>query len=285
MTAMNDDKGALGAMTAASTRAALELGRQGRVFDLGVHLAQAMPHLSRDAVVPFTLTQFRTPASFLSDASMLGNSFSVELIQGSIHQSSHLDSLIHAQRNGRVYGNRTIEELLTDRGWRAHGVETVPPIVSRAVIIDVATAIGQTPVPDGYAVTAEQMQAAVEQQGVVLRPGDTVLIRTGKIAQYAADIPAFEAGCPGISGPASRWLAEQGMMVFGLDATSADPHPVPDWDDTVHEELLIKRGIHIIENLYLEELAGEGIRECLFICLPLKIEGATGSWVRPVAIV
>ena len=282
---MNDDKGALGAMTPASTLAALGLARQGRVFDLGVHLGQAMPHLSRDAVVPFTLTQFRTPASFLSDASMLGNSFSVELIQGSVHQSSHLDSLIHAQRHGRVYGNRTIEELLTDRGWRAHGVETVPPIVSRAVIIDVATAIGQTPVADGYAVTAEQMQAAVAQQGVVLRPGDTVLIRTGKIAQYAADIPAFEAGCPGISGPASRWLAEQGMMVFGLDATSADPHPVPDWDDTVHEELLIKRGIHIIENLYLEALAGEGIRECLFICLPLKIEGATGSWVRPVAIV
>jgi kynurenine formamidase len=216
---------------------------------------------------------------------MLGNSFSVELIQGSIHQSSHLDSLIHAQRHGRVYGNRTVEELLTDRGWRAHGVETVPPIVSRAVIIDVATAIGQTPVPDGYAVTAEQMRAAVEQQDVTLRQGDTVLIRTGKIAQYATDIPAFEAGCPGISGPAARWLAERGMMVFGLDATSADPHPVPDWDDTVHEELLIKRGIHILENLYLEELAGEGIRECLFICLPLKIEGATGSWVRPVAIV
>jgi kynurenine formamidase len=285
MTAMNDDKGVLGSMTAATTRAALELARQGRVFDLGVHLGQAMPHLSRDAVVPFTLTQFRTPASFLSDANMLGNSFSVELIQGSIHQSTHLDSLIHAQRHGRVYGNQTVEALLTDRGWRAHGVETVPPIVSRAVIIDAATAIGQTPVPDGYAVTAEELQAAVQQQGVALRQGDTVLIRTGKIAQYAADIPAFEAGCPGISGPAARWLAEQGMMVFGLDATSADPHPVPDWDDTVHEELLIKRGIHILENLYLEELAGEGIRECLFICLPLKIEGATGSWIRPVAIV
>ncbi|MEP7356015.1 MAG: cyclase family protein [Anaerolineales bacterium] len=282
---MNDDIGALGAMTAASTLAALGLARQGRVFDLGVHLAQAMPHLSRDAVLPFMLTQFRTPASFLTDESMLGNSFSVEMIQGSIHQSSHLDSLIHAQRHGRVYGGQTVAALLTDRGWLANGIQTVPPIVSRAVVIDVATAIGQTPVPDGYAVTAEQMQAAVKQQGVRLQAGDTVLIRTGKIAQYASDIPAFEAGCPGISGPAARWLAEQGMMVFALDATSADPQPVPNWDDTVHEELLIKRGIHIIENLYLEDLAAEGIRECLFICLPLKIEGATGSWVRPVAIV
>ena len=75
------------------------------------------------------------------------------------------------------------------------------------------------------------------------------------------------------------------MMLFGLDTTSADPMPTPDQDDTVHEALLIQRGIHIVENLYLEDLVRAGVRECLFICLPLKIEGATGSWVRPVAIV
>ena len=161
----------------------------------------------------------------------------------------------------------------------------MPPIIARGVIIDVAASVGQTPVPDGYGVTLAQLQAAVAQQGVPLRPGDAVLIRTGKIAQYATDVTAFQAGCPGLSGPAARWLAEQGMMLFGLDATSADPLPVPDQDDTVHEELLIKRGIHIVENLYLEDLVRAGVRECLFICLPLKIEGATGSWVRPVAIV
>jgi kynurenine formamidase len=111
-----------------------------------------------------------------------------------------------------------------------------------------------------------------------------VLVRTGKIAQYATDRPAFEAGCPGISAAAARWLIEQGMTVFGLDATSADPHPVPDQQDTVHEELLIKRGIHIIENLYLEDLVHDGVREFLFVCLPLKLQGATGSWVRPIAI-
>lgn len=192
---------------------------------------------------------------------------------------------MHAQRHGRVFGGGEAAALLGDRGWRQNGAETIPPIISRAVVIDAAAGLGQTPVPDGHALTAEQLQAAVQQQAVTLRPGDTVLVRTGKIAQYAADMPAFEAGCPGISGPAARWLAEQGMMVFGLDATSADPHPVPDWDDTVHEELLIKRGIHIIENLYLEALVSEGVRECLFICLPLKIQGATGSWVRPVAII
>ncbi len=282
---MTDNIGALSFMTPDSTRAALGLAQRGKVFDLGVHLGNTTPHLPPDAVVPFLLTQFRTPANFAQDAAMRGNSFSVELIQGSVHQSSHMDALIHAQRHGRVFGNRTVAELLTDRGWRANGIETVPPILSRAVVIDVAAVVGQTPVPDGYAVSAVELQAAVQQQAVELRPGDTVLIRTGKIIQFATDRPAFEAGCPGLSGPAARWLVERGLMVFGLDATSADPQPVPDWDDTVHEELLIKRGIHIVENLYLEDLVRAGIRECLFICLPLKIEGATGSWVRPVAVV
>ncbi len=282
---MTNNIGALAAMSAESTRAALGLAQRGQVFDLGVLLGNATPRLPADSVVGFLLTQFRTPAVFAANPAMRGNSFSVELVQGSLHQSSHLDALIHAQRHGRVFNNGRVDDLLTDRGWRANGAETIPPIICRAVVIDVAATVGQTPVPDGYAVTLDQLQAAVTQQGVALRPGDAVLIRTGKIVQFATDRAAFEAGAPGLSGPAARWLAEQGMMLFGLDTTSADPMPTPDQDDTVHEALLIQRGIHIVENLYLEDLLQAGVRECLFICLPLKIEGATGSWVRPVAIV
>ena len=282
---MTTNIGALGMMNSASTQAALALARQGQVFDLGVLLGNNTPHLPKDSVVPFLLTPYRTPASFAANAAMRGNSFSVELIQGSLHQSSHIDALIHAQRHGHVFGGQPIEAVFDDRGWRQNGIDTVPPIIARGVIIDVAASMGQTPVPDGYAVTLPQLQAAVARQGLQLRSGDAVLLRTGKIAQFAADPRAFEAGCPGLNGPAARWLADQGMMLFGLDATSADPQPVPDQDDTVHEELLIKRGIHIVENLYLEDLVRAGIHECLFICLPLKIEGATGSWVRPVAIV
>ena len=282
---MTNNLGALGMMNSDTTRAALALARQGQVYDLGVLLGNTTPHLPADAVVPFLLTPFRTPASFAQDAAMRGNSFSVEMIQGSLHQSSHIDALIHAQRHGRVFNNGTVEALYSDRGWRANGINTVPPIIARGVVIDVTPSVGHNPVPDGYGVTLAQLQAAVARQGVQLRPGDAVLLRTGKIAQFATDTRAFEAGCPGLCGAAARWLAEQGMMLFGLDATSADPQPVPDQEDTVHEELLIKRGIHIVENLYLEDLVAAGIRECLFICLPLKIEGATGSWVRPVAIV
>ena len=191
---MTNNIGALASMSPESTRSALALAQQGRVFDLGVLLGNTTPRLPPDGVVGFLLAQFRTPANFAADPALRGNSFSVELIQGSIHQSSHMDALIHAQRHGRVFNNGRVEDLLTDRGWRANGAETIPPIVCRAVVIDVAATVGQTPVPDGYGVTLPELQAAVTQQGVTLRPGDAVLIRTGKIIQFAADRRAFEAG-------------------------------------------------------------------------------------------
>jgi len=183
---MTNNIGALAAMSAESTRAALGLAQRGQVFDLGVLLGNATPRLPADSVVGFLLTQFRTPAVFAANPAMRGNSFSVELVQGSLHQSSHLDALIHAQRHGRVFNNGRVDDLLTDRGWRANGAETIPPIICRAVVIDVAATVGQTPVPDGYAVTLDQLQAAVTQQGVALRPGDAVLIRTRRCSSSAA---------------------------------------------------------------------------------------------------
>lgn len=281
----NIDRGALSNISSQAVLEAMRLVKTGQTYDLGVDLGNALPRLPPDQIFPFSLSQFRTPASFAGKAAMLGNSFNVELIQGSIHQSSHIDALIHAQRHGQVYGGGQITTLLGDFGWSAYGAETIPPIVLRGVVIDAATIQGGLPVPDGYALSAGQLEAAVQAQGLTLRAGDAVLIRTGKITQYMTNRPAFEAGCPGLSAEAARWLVAQGMVLFGLDATSADPHPVPNWDDTVHEELLIRRGIHIIENVNLEDLVRDQVKEFAFICLPLRIQGATGSWVRPLALV
>jgi kynurenine formamidase len=278
------ERGALSTISSQAILEALRLVRTGKTYDLGVDLGNALPRLPPDQIAPFSLSQFRSPASFAAEPALRGNSFNVEVIQGSLHQSSHIDALIHAQRHGRVYGGGEAAALLGDFGWRAFGAETIPPIVLRGVVIDAAAALGATPVPDGYALSAEQLQAAVQAQGLILKPGDAVLVRTGKITQYMTDRAAFEAGCPGLSAAAARWLMAQGMVLFGLDATSADPHPVPDWDDTVHEELLIRHGIHIIENVNLEALVHDQVREFAFICLPLRIQGATGSWVRPLAL-
>lgn len=234
------DVGALGRMSAELVRGALACATTGRVYDLSVELGNETPRLPVTSVAGFNLSQYRTPGSFLPFTDESGMSFSAEVVYGSLHQSTHLDALIHAQRHGRVYGGYRADELLGDFGWRKFGAETIPPVVTRGVVLDVARVVGQMPVPDGYTISVEHLQRAIQSGSVALKPGDAILIRTGKITQYASDRAAFEAGCPGLSGAAASWLADRGMMVFGLDTTSADPNPVPDWNDTAHEALLVR---------------------------------------------
>ena len=90
----------------------------------------------------------------------------------------------------------------------------------------------------------------------------------------------------GIDRGAARWLAEQQPCVVGSDTENLEQ--VPSTDPTcplpAHVELLVTRGIHIIEMLYLEALGRAKAYEFLFVCLPLRLRGATGSMVRPVAV-
>lgn len=117
-----------------------------------------------------------------------------------------------------------------------------------------------------------------------MRDGDVVLVRTGKMAELRGDRERFLARQPGIGVDAALWLAERGMAAYGSDTAGTEPQPVTDWARTVHVELLAERGIHLLEWLDLEALATSGRAEFFFVAAPLKISGATGAWLRPVAI-
>jgi kynurenine formamidase len=272
--------GALAGLTPATTRAALELARSGEVFDLGVELSERMPQGPRGAFVPFSLVYSTTP-ELSRDA--WPYSFSAEAIIGTLHTSSHIDALIHVQHEGRTYGGHEAGEIRNDRGWLRYGAETIPPIVTRGVVLDVAGALGVARLDDGYEITIDDLRAAgADQTGV--RAGDAVLVRTGKITQYLTDPDAFGASEPGVGVDAATWLFDQGMVVLATDTTGTEPLPFEDPARTVHRALLIERGVHLVENLFLEEVAAANVTEGVFVCLPLKICGATGSWVRPVLI-
>lgn len=277
------DQGALARVTLDRRRAALASATAGRVFDLGVELSPRIPMLS--VMRPFTVDPYMTPEKARAGGEMGDVSAHVESISGSFHMSTHIDALVHFQHHGRIYGGYAMEDVRDDQqGWKLHGIDTVAPIVGPGVLLDVAGALGRDPLPDGYAITVDDLRRTLDAQQTTLESGDLVLIRTGKIRQFLTDNAAFGAGCPGISSAGARWLYDQGMALFGLDATSADPQP-EDWRDTAHVALLVERGVLIIENLYLEDLAQEALYRFLFVCTPLKVRGATGSWVRPIALV
>ena len=94
----------------------------------------------------------------------------------------------------------------------------------------------------------------------------------------------IESSQPGVGPAAAVWLYERGMAVLATDTTGTEPVPHPDPARTTHRAMLVERGVHLIENVFLDELARDHVIESTFVCLPLKLTGATGSWVRPIAI-
>ena len=265
--------------------AALALPTHGRVFDLGTELATGMPVGPADSFSGFRITPYRTPQCLARPGEPPAFDFSMDLIQGSPHVGSHIDAPAHVQSFGRVFGGHRAADVYDDFGWLANGIETAPPVLTRGVLLDVPALLGSDRLPDGFEITVEHVQGCLERQRVTLRHGDAVLVRTGKMADYHGDGSAYFGAGPGVGVEAARWLDAQGMAILGSDTSATEPYPFPDPADTVHRALLVERGVHLVEILRLDELAEAHAYEFLFVCLPLKLRGATGSWVRPVAVI
>jgi kynurenine formamidase len=265
--------------------AALALPTEGKVFDLGTEFFTGMPVGSIEAFGGFRITPYRTPQCLAHPDEAPAFDFSMDLIQGSPHLGSHFDARAHIQVLGKVHGGRRAAEVYDDFGWKENGIETVPPVLTRGILLDVPALLGMDVLPDLFEITVEHVEACLERQSLQIAEGDTVLVRTGKIADHQGDGEAYFTSAPGVGVEAAKWMHEKGMAILGSDTSATEPFPFPDADDTVHRAMLVERGVYLIEILELDQLARAEAYEFLFVCLPIKFRGATGSWVRPVAVV
>jgi kynurenine formamidase len=278
-------------VTAESVAAALSLPTTGRVFDLEPGLFPEMP--IHPKAPPFQLVTYRTPRgfriqkdveSFREEINSSGTAWIDEVIIGTAHCGSHIDALSHVTRGvpGEWHGG-TVEDDLGDFGPVKADASKIPPIIARGVLIDVAGSLGEPELPEGYKIGANDLERALDQQGTELRKGDVVLVRTGQMRRWPEGI-IFSGHAPGVVLDGARALARHSPIALGADTTGFETRPDSNEPNTVHMFLLIEQGIYIMEWLYLEELAEARVYEFLFIALPLKMRGATGSWIRPVCI-
>jgi len=170
---------------------------------------------------------------------------SVEMIVGTLHVSTHIDALIHIQSEGRIYGGELARNVRDDKGWKKHGMETVPPILSRGVFLNVARTLGNERLPDRYEIAIDDVQRTLAASNLMITQGDIVMIRTGKIQQYG-DPDAFLAEEPGVGREAAIWMYDQGKAVLGTDTTGTEPVPLKDAAKTTHHAMLVDRGVHLI---------------------------------------
>jgi 4-oxalocrotonate tautomerase family enzyme len=203
------------------------------------------------------------------------------------HSGTHIDAVCHQADAQMLYGGIPAAEACNGKGFTAHAIEEVAPMLTPGVLLDAAAERGVPSLDAGHLVTATDLEACCRRQGVDIRPGDVVLVRTGN-AVFWHDPERFLAG-PGMDASAAEWLAHKGVLAVGADNMAWDViglrDPKTDCQLPGHLILLARHGINIIENLQLEELAAAGHSRFTFICTPLKFIGATGSPVRPLAVV
>jgi kynurenine formamidase len=289
----DDEIGRLNLMTAATRAEVVARQQGGRVYDLAVDYFIGMPSWRAAGDPHYQLWMTHTPqGTKVDDPLRVGAAMNERVaytgaaVSLYTHMGTHIDALNHFGLDGKIWNGFEASEHLGDRGWKVAGAETIPPIVARGVLIDVASAKGVKMLPPGYRITRADLVAALTRQRTKLELGDVVLVRTGRMAVYE-DTTAFMTEPPGIGMEAAQFLVEvSGAMIVGADNLSFEAFPSEVGDNyiPVHTYLLAEQGAPIIELVYLEELAADRVYEFAFIAGSLKLRGADAAPLRPIAI-
>jgi kynurenine formamidase len=275
---------------------ALTLVKKGQIYDLDSGRWPEMPVFP--AHPPFIMTSYRTPRGLRNQKDLdewrgentANMALNTELIIGTVHTGTHIDALSHITcgSDDHWYGGYQEVDYMGDFGPLTAEASSMPPFICRGVLIDIPAYKGVDILEGGYLITVEDVEGALEAQGTEVRVGDAVLIRTGYMQPWGVDPERTERHFgSGIGHEVALYLAERGVVLVGGDNESVEINPSVDPENPhpVHIELLVERGIHIMELVHVEDLSRDKVFEFLFVCLPLRIKGATGSMVRPIAVV
>jgi kynurenine formamidase len=221
-----------------------------------------------------------------------GGSAANDMITMGTHVGTHIDAFAHVSHDGRLVDGSDAAEAGRGGRFEALGVHTIAPMMRRGVLLDVPAALG-TPAGCEPAdeITPEDLAETERVQGTPVGEGDVVLLRSGWGRLF--DSPERDAyagahtGVPGVGEAGATWLADRGVHAAGADTIAFERLAPGAGHATLpaHRVLLVERGVYIIEAMALEELAAASVHEFTFVLAPLPLFGATGSPVRPLAVV
>lgn len=282
----DDQRGAANRITPDKVVQASTLIKKGQVFQLGQVYEQGMPLFGSRH---FSLTIVGSPSG-----GPMGENDVVwhdEMFSGEIGQiGTQFDGLGHiGKRVGHedlFYNGFKRSEFSKAYGLEKIGVENAGSFFTRGVLVDVAGFKGVERLEVGEVITSDDLRGALRKQNLSISEGDIVLLRTGHSRLWMKDNETYNSGQPGIGMDAGRWLAEKKVALIGADTWGVEviPGEDPNLAFPVHQLLLMRNGIYLLENLNLEALAGDKVYEFAFIFSPLPMKGATGSPGNPIAV-
>lgn len=297
----DDEVGALNAMTNESKAAALRLAQKGQIYDLGITYSRQSYKWPGHS--PGEIMSFRSPRGIDAQKEAVvdpkSNSSNTRWHSNALfindNVATQIDGLAHitAGADHHWYNGFTEAQFGGDFGVLKCDCTTIPPIVARGVLLDIAAARNVEALPAHYAISPADIDAALARQQTNLRPGDIVLIRTGTLRYWGADgndhAKIGEHDSAGISLATAKYLVEQhGAMLIASDTSGLEVSPAPAGSDSfipVHKYLLVEQGVHIGEFHNLEDLAKNKVYEFCYVATVNKIAGTVaGFTLRPLAL-
>jgi kynurenine formamidase len=287
----DDQLGRLNLITSQSISKVMNSIDSTKVFDLSVDYFMGMPSWLAGGDPSYQIWMTHTPSGNIIDNPMNLPKENNELISYSgdafsmyTHCGTHMDTFNHFGYHGEIWNGFSEKEHLGSRHWSVCGPENYPPIIARAVMIDVAAAKGVDMLPESYGIGKADLLEALDKQGTTIEPGDIIMVRTGRMTVWP-DRDKYLTNTPGINIEAAEFLVGEGAIIIGADNISLEQLPSPEKDNwhPVHTYLFTEAGVPIIELMWLEELSKEKIYEVGFIGTNMPLVGATGSPIQPLA--
>lgn len=276
----DDTLGAVNNLSPAIVVEAAKLVKTGKTYSLGVTTGAKTPAYGTRSFQIFT------------EASIIGEPLGTNKATGLddflvtwMGIGSQLDGLGHLGIDFRYYNGNEESDFLRPHGLLKLSTDKIPPIVTRGVLLDIVALKGKALAP-GYAIGKADIEAAVAKQGTPIRKGDVVLLHTGWLPMAEKDAKAFLEKEPGLGKEGATYLASLGVVAVGADQWGVEAIPFEDPKEAfpVHQILIAKNGVHILENMNVGPLAADEGYEFLFVLGQPKFEGAVQAIINPVAI-
>jgi len=280
----NDQLGALNNISPQNVLAAAKLVKRGRSMRMGIETSSKTPAFPPRT---FALTVLTPGQEYGRSLGETRTNYNDDIISGWVGIGSQVDGLGHIGIDGVYYNCSKGAEFVTPAGLKKFGIETLPPIATRGVILDMVGLTGRDPVPEGTAFNRKEIEAAMARQKIApIGRGDVVIFYTGWTRLIGKDDKRYGSVEPGLGVDGARYLASLGVAMVGADTWGLEVIPFEDPKRIfhVHQILIPENGIMILENVNAEQAVKDGVYEGLFTLGPSRITGAVQAIINPIFV-
>ena len=279
-----DQVGNVNYITPEKTLAAAKLVTKGKAYRLGIETNKDTPAFGTRT---FAITVLQPGQAGGISLGPTKTTYNDDIIAGWVGIGSQIDGFGHAGIDGLYFNCNKAADFSMPDGLTKLGVENIPAIATRGILLDMAGYFNTDIVKEGTAFNRAEIEGAMKRQGIAsIEKGDVVLFYSGWIKLLGKDNKRFITANPGLGREGARYLASMGVAMIGADTANFEVVPFENGAGIfeVHQILLALNGIHLLENMNTEEMARDRAWEFLFTLGPPRITGGVQAFTNPIAI-